>query len=64
MFQMLDENMDKIIDSYMLAFLDDFEVTYKRLPNEEEKRLWMIGFINGCEAIGEAIQPTLFREGY
>lgn len=59
---MLDEEMNKIIDRYMLNFLDEFEAAFKRLPDEQEKRLWMVGFIDGCEAIGEAIRPTIFKE--
>jgi hypothetical protein len=52
---MNDEHMNKIIDKHMLNFLDEFEEAYDRAPTKLEHQLWMMGFIDGCVAIGEGI---------
>lgn len=53
--KMLDsEDLNKILDLYMLEFLDDFEAEFGRLPTPMEKGLWMRGFVNACQAIQEA----------
>lgn len=56
---MLDDQLNKIIDSSMLLFLDEFEAEFGRLPNEIEKGLWMRGFIDSCIAIGAAVNMNL-----
>jgi hypothetical protein len=47
--------MNLIIDRYSLLFLDSFEEVYGRLPSEYERRIWMYGFIDGCQAIEDAL---------
>ena len=51
----LTEEMNKIIDQYLLAFLDDFEEAFGRLPDEIEKSLWMAGFVDGMYAVQKAL---------
>jgi len=50
------KDVDKIIDKYALAFLDEFQEIFGYLPNDKELSLWKSGFMDGCNAIGEAIQ--------
>lgn len=50
------DEMDSIIDKYMLIFLDDYISTFGYLPSEEIRRGWMAGFISGCESIAEALR--------
>lgn len=49
------EEMNKIIDQYLLAFLDDFEEAFGRLPDEIEKSLWMAGFVDGMSAVKKVL---------
>lgn len=55
---MTGEELNKILDQYMLLFLDDYEAEFGHLPNEIEKNLWMRGFIDACQAIHEALVRT------
>lgn len=52
------EDLNKIIDSYLLRFLDEFEEAHGRLPSEQDRAVWMAGFIDGCYAIRTAISVT------
>lgn len=56
---MTGEELNKILDQYMLLFLDDYEDEFGRLPNEIEKNLWMRGFIDACQAIHHALSRGL-----
>lgn len=59
---MLDrEEIEVILDKYMLDFLDVFQEEMERLPTDEERRIWMSGFIAGCMSIEEAVQNQLDR---
>jgi len=50
------EDMDSIVDKYMLVFLDDYISTFGYIPSEEIRRAWMVGFISGCESIADALR--------
>ena len=56
---MTGEELNKILDQYMLLFLDDYEDEFGRLPNEIEKNLWMRGFIDACQAIHYALSREI-----
>ncbi len=49
-------NVDNIIDKYALAFLDEFQEIFGYLPNDKELSLWKSGFMDGCNAIKEALE--------
>ena len=49
-------NIDNIIDKYALAFLDEFQEIFGYLPNDKELSLWKSGFMDGCNAIKEAME--------
>jgi len=49
-------DIDKIIDKYALAFLDEFQEIFGYLPNDKELSLWKSGFMDGCNAIKEAME--------
>ena len=49
-------DVDKIIDKYALAFLDEFQEIFGYLPNDKELSLWKSGFMDGCNAIKEAME--------
>ena len=51
----LSEQMNKVIDQYLLTFLDDFEEAFGKLPNEIEKSLWMAGFVDGMSAVKQVL---------
>jgi hypothetical protein len=49
------EKADKIIDSYALKFLDEYVGTYGVLPDANLVEVWRIGFIDGCQAVSDAM---------
>lgn len=49
-------DIDNIIDKYALAFLDEFQEIFGYLPNDKELSLWKSGFMDGCNAIKEALE--------
>ena len=56
MYKMIDkEKADKIIDSYALRFLDEYVGTYGVLPDANLVEVWRIGFIDGCQAVSDAL---------
>jgi hypothetical protein len=56
MYRMIDkEKTNKIIDSYALRFLDDYVGTYGVLPDANLVEVWRMGFIDGCQAVSDAI---------
>jgi hypothetical protein len=50
-----EDSLNRVIDKHLLGFLDAFEETYGRLPDEKEKSLWMSGFVSACTAIEEGV---------
>lgn len=62
---MLDkENMNKIIDSYVLKFLDNYASTYGILPDTSLVEIWRLGFINGCQAVSDALIQNSLNSSY
>lgn len=53
------EELNRILDQYMLLFLDDYEAEFGQLPDEIQKNLWMRGFIDACHAIHEALSRKI-----
>lgn len=53
------DKMDQILDQYMLDFLDGFQDALNRLPTDQERRIWMSGFVSGCLAIEEAVRTDV-----
>lgn len=56
---MVDEKLHKIIDKYMLAFIDEYEAAFNELPSELIRNVWMAGFVDGCSAIDEGLKARL-----
>jgi len=53
---MIDQDkMGEIIDGYALKFLDDYASTYGLLPDPKLVEAWRLGFINGCQAVSDAM---------
>ena len=52
-------NVNNIIDKYALAFLDEFQEIFGYLPNDKELSLWKSGFMDGCNAIREAMENRI-----
>jgi hypothetical protein len=52
-------DVDKIIDKYALAFLDEFQEIFGYLPNDKELSLWKSGFMDGCNAIKETMENRI-----
>ena len=56
MYKMIDkENTDKIIDTHVLKFLDEYASTHGVLPDSNVVEVWKMGFIGGCQAISDAL---------
>jgi len=56
MYKMIDKDKtDKIIDSYAARFLDDYVGTYGVLPDANLVEVWRMGFIDGCQAVSDAL---------
>jgi len=49
------DKMEAILDKHMLDFLDGFQDNFGRLPTDDERRIWMSGFVSGCMSIEEAV---------
>lgn len=48
--------VDRLLDTKILLFLDEFEEEFGRLPSELEKAIWIRGFVDSCEAITFAMK--------
>jgi hypothetical protein len=65
MYRMIDKDKtNKIIDSYALRFLDDYVGTYGVLPDANLVEVWRIGFIDGCQAVSDAITGNSLIRAY
>jgi len=51
-----EDQRNKLIDEYMLTFIDSYASMFGHLPDEDVVRVWQIGFINACTALGVAIR--------
>ena len=50
------DDMNRIIDQYALKFIDEYAVAFGELPSENIRRIWMAGFIDGCDAVSQALR--------
>jgi hypothetical protein len=56
MYKMIDKDKtDKIIDTHVLKFLDEYASTYGVLPDSNVVDVWKMGFVGGCQAISDAL---------
>jgi hypothetical protein len=49
------EQANRVLDAYLLSFLDDYEYEFGKLPSKEEQSIWTRGFIDGCLALTQSL---------